>query len=158
MKKVLTAAFALSALFAASGKVYADVSYPCCLMGDTRGYECVFSSREQCAQDGRNRRTPAMTLMNAAQSTPWRSDHIRLLTVAERPDPQEQDGCRATFCSPLVILRGGPEGGPVEQACINNGAKADAPPCSEERQKVLEEELRHRADEIRRRLGEQAKP
>jgi len=55
MKKVMTATFALSALFAASGKVHADVNYPWCLMGDTRGYECVFSSREQCAQDGRNR-------------------------------------------------------------------------------------------------------
>ena len=56
MKKVMTAAFALSALFAAfAGKGHADVNYPWCLMGDTRGYECVFSSREQCAQDGRNR-------------------------------------------------------------------------------------------------------
>ena len=55
MKKLMTAAFALSALFAASGKVHADVNYPWCLMGDTRGYECVFSSREQCNQDGRNR-------------------------------------------------------------------------------------------------------
>jgi hypothetical protein len=55
MRKVMTAAFALSALFAASVKVHADVNYPWCLMGDTRGYECVFSSREQCAQDGRNR-------------------------------------------------------------------------------------------------------
>ena len=96
--------------------------------------------------------------MNATPSTPWCSDHIRLLTVAERAEPQEQNGCRATFCSPLVILRGDPVGGPVEQTCINNGAKADAPPCSEEQQKELEEELRHRADEIRRRLGEQAKP
>jgi Protein of unknown function (DUF3551) len=55
MKKVMTAAFALSALFAASGKLHAELNYPWCLMGDTRGYECVFSSREQCAQDGRNR-------------------------------------------------------------------------------------------------------
>jgi hypothetical protein len=55
MKKLMTAAFALSALFAASGKVHAEVNYPWCIMGDTRGFECVFSSREQCAQDGRNR-------------------------------------------------------------------------------------------------------
>src|ERR1700746_1080595 len=54
MKKVMTAAFALSALFAASGKLHAELNYPWCLMGDTRGYECVFSSREPCAQDGRN--------------------------------------------------------------------------------------------------------
>jgi Protein of unknown function (DUF3551) len=48
MKKVMTAAFALSALFAASGKTPAEVNYPWCIMGDTRGFECVFSSREQC--------------------------------------------------------------------------------------------------------------
>ena len=33
MKKVMTAAFALSALFAASGKVHAEVNYPWCIMG-----------------------------------------------------------------------------------------------------------------------------
>ena len=55
MKKIMAAGLALSALFGASGKVHADVNYPWCLMGDTRGYEYVFSSREQCAQDGRNR-------------------------------------------------------------------------------------------------------
>jgi Protein of unknown function (DUF3551) len=55
MKKVMTAAFALSALFAALGKAHADINYPWCIMGDTRGYECVFSTREQCMQDGRNR-------------------------------------------------------------------------------------------------------
>jgi len=66
MKKVMTAAFALSALFAASGKVHAYVSYPWCLMGDTRGYECVFSSREQCAQDGRNRGFGGQCIQNPA--------------------------------------------------------------------------------------------
>jgi hypothetical protein len=55
MKKLMTAAFALSALFAASGKVHAEVNYPWCIIGDNRGLDCVFSSREQCAQDGRNR-------------------------------------------------------------------------------------------------------
>jgi Protein of unknown function (DUF3551) len=66
MKKVMTAAFALSALFAASGKVHAEVNYPWCLMGDTRGYECVFSSREQCAQDGRNRGFGGQCIKNPA--------------------------------------------------------------------------------------------
>ena len=55
MKKVMTAAFALSALFAASGKTHADVNYPWCIIGDTRAVDCYFTSREQCAQDGRNR-------------------------------------------------------------------------------------------------------
>jgi hypothetical protein len=64
MKKVMTAVFALSALFAASGKVHAYVDYPWCLMGDTRGWECVFSSREQCAQDGRNRGFGSQCIQN----------------------------------------------------------------------------------------------
>jgi hypothetical protein len=66
MKKIMTAAFTLSALFAVSGKVHADVNYPWCLMGDTRGYECVFSSREQCAQDGRNRGFGGQCIQNPA--------------------------------------------------------------------------------------------
>jgi hypothetical protein len=55
MKKLITAGLVLSAVFAASGKVHAYVTYPWCIIGDTRGRECIFSSREQCAQDGRNR-------------------------------------------------------------------------------------------------------
>jgi hypothetical protein len=55
MKKIMTAAFALSALFVASGRVHADVNYPWCIIGNTRAVDCYFSSREQCAQDGRNR-------------------------------------------------------------------------------------------------------
>jgi hypothetical protein len=47
MKKLMTAALALSALFAASGKVHAEMNYPWCVMGETRGFECVFSTREQ---------------------------------------------------------------------------------------------------------------
>jgi hypothetical protein len=37
------------------GKAQAYVNYPWCVRGDTRSLECVFSSREQCAVDGRNR-------------------------------------------------------------------------------------------------------
>jgi hypothetical protein len=56
MRKSVIAGLALWATFAAfAGKAHAEVNYPWCLMGDTRGYECVFSTREQCAQDGRNR-------------------------------------------------------------------------------------------------------
>lgn len=56
MRKSLIAGLALWAAFAAfAGKAHAEVSYPWCIMGDTRGYECVFSSREQCVHDGRNR-------------------------------------------------------------------------------------------------------
>ncbi len=55
MRKLMTAGLALSALFAVSGNVRAAVNYPWCVIGETRGVECVFTSREQCAQDGRNR-------------------------------------------------------------------------------------------------------
>jgi Protein of unknown function (DUF3551) len=56
MKKLMTAGFSLSAVLTALlGEVHAYVNYPWCIIGDTRGIDCVFSSREQCAQDGRNR-------------------------------------------------------------------------------------------------------
>ena len=48
MRKSVIAGLALWAAFAVfAGKAQPHVNYPCCLMGDTRGYECVFSSREQ---------------------------------------------------------------------------------------------------------------
>lgn len=55
MRKLTTAGLALSAMLAASGQVYAYVNYPWCIIGDSRGIDCVFSTREQCAMDGRNR-------------------------------------------------------------------------------------------------------
>jgi hypothetical protein len=55
MKTLMTAGLVLSAVFAGSGKVHAYVSYPRCIIGDARAVDCVFWSREQCAQDGRNR-------------------------------------------------------------------------------------------------------
>lgn len=55
MKKLMAAGLALSAVVAASGKANAYINYPWCIVGDTRGLDCVFASREQCARDGRNR-------------------------------------------------------------------------------------------------------
>jgi uncharacterized protein DUF3551 len=55
MKKLMTAGLSLSAAFTALEEVHAYVNYPWCLVGDTRGMDCVFSSREQCAVDGRSR-------------------------------------------------------------------------------------------------------
>jgi Protein of unknown function (DUF3551) len=55
MKKLIMAGLALSAVFAVSGKVHAYVNYPWCAMGETRGVDCVFSTKEQCAEDGRGR-------------------------------------------------------------------------------------------------------
>jgi hypothetical protein len=55
MKKLITAGLALSVVFPALGEVHAYVNYPWCVHGDARGFECVFSSREQCNADGRGR-------------------------------------------------------------------------------------------------------
>jgi Protein of unknown function (DUF3551) len=56
MRKSVIAGLALWAAFAAlAGKAQVYVNYPWCIIGDTRAVDCVFSSREQCAQDGRNR-------------------------------------------------------------------------------------------------------
>ena len=55
MKKLMSAGLALSAMFSTPGKVHAYVNYPWCIVGDTRGIDCVFSTREQCVFDGRNR-------------------------------------------------------------------------------------------------------
>jgi Protein of unknown function (DUF3551) len=57
MRKSLIAGLALCAALTVfgGGKAQAYVNYPWCIIGDTRAVDCVFSSREQCAQDGRNR-------------------------------------------------------------------------------------------------------
>jgi Protein of unknown function (DUF3551) len=57
MRKSVIAGLALCAALAAfgGGKAQASVSYPWCIRGDSRGLECVFSTREQCAMDGRSR-------------------------------------------------------------------------------------------------------
>jgi hypothetical protein len=53
MKKLIIAGLALSAVLATPGEVHAYVNYPWRLHGNT--IECVFSSKEQCAADGRGR-------------------------------------------------------------------------------------------------------
>jgi hypothetical protein len=55
MKKLMTLGLSLSAVLMALGEVKAYVNYPWCIRGDARGVDCVFSSREQCVEDGRNR-------------------------------------------------------------------------------------------------------
>jgi Protein of unknown function (DUF3551) len=91
MQKVMTAAFALSALFAASPKAHAEVNYPWCLMGDTRGYECVFSSREQCAQDGRNRGFGSQCMPNPfyKPGAPTVSGPVNKRTVSQTARPPQ---------------------------------------------------------------------
>ena len=55
MKKLVTAVLSLSAVLTALGEVKAYVNYPWCIIGDTRGIDCVFSTQQQCTMDGRNR-------------------------------------------------------------------------------------------------------
>jgi hypothetical protein len=55
MKKLITAGFAISAVFAVFGEARAYVNYPWCAFGEGRGRDCVFTSKEQCAKDGRGR-------------------------------------------------------------------------------------------------------
>jgi hypothetical protein len=90
MKMVMTAAFALSALFAASGKVHADVSYPWCIIGNTRAVDCYFSTREQCAQDGRNRGFGGQCIQNPfyKPGVPTVSGPVNKRTRRERHAPR----------------------------------------------------------------------
>src|SRR5215475_7186445 len=55
MKKLMTAGLSLSAMLTALGEVKAYLNYPWCIIGDTRGIDCVFSTLQQCTVDGRNR-------------------------------------------------------------------------------------------------------
>jgi hypothetical protein len=67
MRKSVIAGLTLSAAFAAfAGKAHAEINYPWCIIGDTRGFECVFSTREQCMQDGRNRGFGGQCIQNPA--------------------------------------------------------------------------------------------
>jgi hypothetical protein len=56
MQKSTIAGLILGAgLTAFGGQAQAYTNYPWCIHGDGRGLECLFSTREQCAMDGRNR-------------------------------------------------------------------------------------------------------
>jgi hypothetical protein len=93
MRKLMTAGLTLSALFAASGKVHAYVNYPWCIMGDTRGFECVFSSREQCVQDGRNRGFGGQCIQNPSYNpgSPTVSSPVRKRTVSQTARPSQAE-------------------------------------------------------------------
>jgi hypothetical protein len=123
MKKLMTAGLVLSALFAASGKVRAELNYPWCLMGDTRGYECVFSSHEQCAQDGRNRgfggqcipnpayKPGAPTVSGALQGPPTVSGSAKKRTVS----PSQSVSAAQSTCTGLKPL------------CLSNCSETSTP-------------------------------
>jgi hypothetical protein len=55
MKAWVTAGLVLTVAFITMGEVKSYVNYPWCIIGDSRGIDCVFASKEQCSQDGRNR-------------------------------------------------------------------------------------------------------
>jgi hypothetical protein len=57
MRTPIIAGLALCAALTAfgGGKAQAYVNYPWCAIGESRGIDCVFTSREQCAMDGRGR-------------------------------------------------------------------------------------------------------
>ncbi len=56
MQKLIITGLILGAgLTVLGGQAQAYPNYPWCAQGDTRGTECYFSTREQCANDGRNR-------------------------------------------------------------------------------------------------------
>lgn len=60
----MIAGLALSAVVAATAKVNAYTNYPWCIIGDTRGIDYVFMTREQCSLDGRNRRFGGQCINN----------------------------------------------------------------------------------------------
>jgi hypothetical protein len=55
MRTLIVGGLALSAMLAGFGEAHAYVNYPWCVIGDARGVDCVFATKEQCAQDGRGR-------------------------------------------------------------------------------------------------------
>src|SRR5512136_2014030 len=56
MRKSITSGLTLlAAMTAFAGDVQAYVNYPWCAIGESRGTDCVFASKEQCAADGRGR-------------------------------------------------------------------------------------------------------
>ena len=54
MTKMLVG-LAVGAAIVGFDTAHAYVNYPWCYIGDSRGVDCVFATREQCAADGRNR-------------------------------------------------------------------------------------------------------
>jgi Protein of unknown function (DUF3551) len=107
MRKSVIAGLALWAAFAAfAGKTHADVNYPWCIMGDTRGFECVFSSREQCMQDGRNRGFGGQCIQNPAYKPgkPTVSGEKRTETARA---PQAVNAAHQRECFPTTVYVGG---------------------------------------------------
>jgi hypothetical protein len=104
MRKSVIAGLALWATFAAfAGKAHADVSYPWCIIGDTRAIDCYFSTREQCMQDGRNRGFGSQCIRNPfyKPGAPIVSGKKRPLSQSTRPS-QAVSSANQRACVPTV--------------------------------------------------------
>ena len=88
MKKLIAAGLLLTAAFIASGEVHAYVNYPWCAIGDTRGVDCIFSSREQCAEDGRGRGFGGQCIRNPAYN-PALGPVIETCLLYTSPSPRD---------------------------------------------------------------------
>jgi Protein of unknown function (DUF3551) len=125
MRKSVIAGLALWAAFAGSaGKTHADENYPWCLLGDTRGYECVFSSREQCAQDGRNRGFGGQCIQNPFYKPGAPSVSGRKQTETARPSQTVSAAHQRRFsfsCNTGDIPTTVYVGGEVSKACSSAG-------------------------------------
>jgi Protein of unknown function (DUF3551) len=124
MRKLMTAASALFAVFATSGKVHADVNYPWCIIGDTRAVDCYFSSREQCMQDGRNRGFGGQCIQNPyyKPGVPTVSDKNG--TVRQTARPSRAVSAAQSTCTGLKLacLSSKPERGKMRGCLISGGA------------------------------------
>lgn len=87
MRKSLIAGLTFSAAMTAlAGQSHAYVNYPWCVTGETRGYSCHFTTREQCAQDGRNRGFGGTCIRNPYY------DPTRGPVIETRPDRHSDSG------------------------------------------------------------------
>ena len=111
MRNSVIAGLALWAAFAAfAGKTHAEVNYPWCIIGDTRAVDCYFTSREQCAQDGRNRGFGGQCIQNPfyKPGVPFYTPGVPTVsgkkgTVSQTARPSQAVGAAAT-CTGLKPL------------------------------------------------------
>jgi hypothetical protein len=108
MRTLVIAGLALWAAFAAfAGKAHAEINYPWCIIGDSRGLDCVFTSREQCAQDGRNRGFGGQCVQNPAYKpgAPTVSGEKRTVSQSTRPS-QAVGRAHQTECKTVITCDG----------------------------------------------------
>ena len=66
MSKLMIGGLVLAAVLTSVEISHAYVNYPWCIEGRGRGMDCVFASKEQCAEDGRNRGFGSQCMRNPA--------------------------------------------------------------------------------------------